>query len=425
MPLAEETLATLHRACKEIASIHLEFPESMDEKVLGYMADPEFHSPETYQLEARKTFGRPDLTVFSGLEELVLHGLYGDLQWWRAQIVQVLKISPGLRKLELSLSARRIALYESTGQREKFDDFFDKLCDEYKETGAEPLQLQTLKLGTAMYPWKLASIMKLIDPYYLQDIFIQNKGVYQDLDIILMYDSPGEDSGIAFHAFGPGHCPNLRRFTASNYEIDVHKIFASVDEPALIRQLAMSFSQMGSPQELAALLRPDQNYPSLPLHPRMLDIDLQRDQVYLIDDEDEQLPDDEVPTAVEVLEDLVSGDAGALEGLMVHMAEEPDTPGGFQHLDLLANALTKLVNVTQLGIEKYLFHQTRLSDETLVCGAQILAAAGPRLRYIKVYNHYWSIWRNVEGAIRLDVLEDREISDVELFRENIWVPDTF
>lgn len=425
IPLAMTTLMTLRTACKKVKAIHLTFPENMDERVLGYKFDQEYDPPEPSQLEAREIYERPDLTVFTGLEELTLDGLYGDFLWWKEHLIKIFKNSPGLRKLQLSLSVHKIALYERSEEREIFDGFFDGLCDDYGKTGAAPLHLQSLKLGTALYPYELHSIEKLTDLSYLQDVYVRNSGVSQDVDIILVYDSPNEESGIAFHAFSPVRCPNLRRFTAANYEGDVHKEFAAIEDPSFARQLAISCVQMGSPQELAALLRADPGHPSLPLHLRMLDIDLQRDQVCLCDEDGEQLPDEDVPTAQQVLEDLVSNDEGTLRGLMVHLSEDSDAASGFEHLDLLCTALGKLVNITQLGIERYRFHQTQLTDEALVRVTHALAAAAPQLRYIKVYQHYWRIWRIRDGTISLEELEDREIGDVELFADTVWEPDTY
>ena len=423
IPLAMTTLMTLRATCKKIKAIHIKFPENMDERVLGYKFDQEYDPPEPSQLEAREIYGRPDLTVFTRLEELTLDDLYGDLSLWKMQLIQMLQNSPGLQKLQLSLSVHRIALHESE-EREKFDGFFDGLCDDYGETGAAPLHLQSLKLGTALYPYELGSIEKLTDLSYLRSVSIRNENIHRELDIILVYDSPNEESGIAFHAFSPVRCPNLRRFTAANYEGDVHKEFAAIEDPSFARQLAISCVQMGSPQELAALLRADPGHPCLPLHLRMLDVDLQRDQVCLCDEDGEQLPDEDVPTAQQVLEDLVSGDEGTLRGLMVHLSEDSDAEYGFKHLELLCAALGKLVNVTQLGIERYRFHQTQLTDEALVRVAHTLAAAAPSLRYLKVYQHYWRIWRIRDGTISLEELEDREIGDVELFADTVWEPDT-
>ncbi len=76
----------------------------------------------------------------------------------------------------------------------------------------------------------------------------------------------------------------------------------------------------------------------------------------------------------------------------------------------------------------------------------LAAAAAPQLRYIMVARRpvirsngespatktpvereiarglHWRIWRNREGQVTLERLEDREIADVELFNKRIWAP---
>jgi hypothetical protein len=78
---------------------------------LGYAEDRESSDgPSAEELRAREVYGRPDLTVFCGLEELTLNNLCEELPWWRETIVKVLKNSPELKKLGLSLSAATIRI---------------------------------------------------------------------------------------------------------------------------------------------------------------------------------------------------------------------------------------------------------------------------------------------------------------------------
>ena len=423
LPLATRTLSILHKSCPSIKSVCLAFPENMGEQVLGYVSDREYDQPEPGQLRSREIYGSPDLAVVAGLEELALDDLCEELPWWKSQLVRVLESSPGLRKLKLSLSVDTVARYARYNERDKFDSFFDELCEDYGETGAAPLRLHALELGTAVYPYQRGSLEKLTDLAYLREVHIRNKGVYQFGDIILPYGYDDEESGIAFEAFGPTHCPNLRRFTAADYRGDVHNLFATIGDASFARQLAVSCGQMGGGYELAALLRPDPEHPHLPLHLRMIDIDLEREQIFLFGHEHEQLPETEIPSAGQVLADLVSGDDGTLEGLAVHLPEDPDAEGGFRHLDLLTLALTKLVNITQLSIVSNYSHHTELTSEMLMKAACMLAAAARSLLFIRVYGGYWRVWRGTGGAIKLEELEDREITDVELFGHSIWEPE--
>ena len=359
--------------------------------------------------------------MFTGLEELTLDNLYEELPWWKSQIVQVLKNSPGLRKLTLSLSVDTIARYEEFDERDTFETFFDDLCHDYGETGAAPLPIQSLDLGTAIFPYELSSLEKLVKLCELEEVRIENLRVslhYDEDAVIELYGLDGE-SGIVFDAFGPTRCPKLRRFNAWDYRGDIHGFLATMN-PSFTRQLAVSCKVTGAGYEPAALLRADPEHPLLPLHLRMMDIDLRREKVYYRNGQDgEELGDGYVPQVEEVLEDLVSGDDGTLEGLKVNLPEDPTAECGLPHLDLLSNALVKLVNLTQLSVKPYYHYgETQLTRETFLNAANKLAAAVPSLRYVKVYWRHWKIWRDTEGTIKLEELEDREITDVELFGQD-------
>lgn len=403
--LATETLRVLHDSCPRIKSIRIEFPDGMDE--LFVLDDTE---PSRLQLEARDIYGEPDLTIFKGLEELALDNLYAP--WWRSQVVQTLQNSPTIRKLALSLSPETIFRYDGRGEIEMFHDFFDQLCDEYGATGAAPLPIQSLNLGTGIYPRRRSGIEQLVNFRDLEDVHVENRGVWSCYDLILMYDGGKENSGLVFDVFQPTQCPRLRRFTAAQYKPDVHRLLATKWDSTSARQLAISFTSIGNryTYEPAMLLgEADSRHPSLPLHFRMLDIGFDADTTYLDD----------------VLHDLVSGDDGALEGLVIPWHRvQTDQGVGFLHLDLIANAVAKLANLTQLRVIPNRWNREEIigSEETQRI-ADILARAGPRLRYIQIQHRYLSIWRNRDGTIRLEELEDREIDDVELFSRTVWEPD--
>ncbi|KAK3367526.1 hypothetical protein B0H63DRAFT_423585 [Podospora didyma] len=386
-PLSVTILAALHASCPNVASIHVQFPYYMGQNVLGYMFDDE--PPSAEELQARQIFGRPDLTVFApNLLELTLHDLYEEFPWWKSHLIEVFRKAPGLRKLELSLSVSTISTYSLNDEREHFDDFFDELCNAYGETGSPPLSLHSLKLGKAMYPTNLAALQKLAKLESLREVYLDNSGVYDNVDIILM---DPEGSGVIFDAFNPTHCPNLRRISADDWE--VYQFLASVDDHAWMRQLAVSCRNT------------DMENP--PLYLRMLNLDLEADEKSL--------------SASEVLDQLVAADAdcGSLEGLAVRLRHEGEDPSAFDEtLDLLAAALSKLTGVTQVAVI--------YCEGSAKAAALKLAKAAPHLRYIRVFQDYWKIWRDghdeVNGNIRLEKLEDREITDVELFHEEIWDP---
>lgn len=388
-------------------------PREFGNHYLGYPESRESSDgPNAEELRAREVYGRPDLTGFRGLEELTLDNLCEELPWWREIIVEVLKNSPELKKLGLSLSTSAIGTAARYGERETFDGFFSDLCGEFWAAGAPPLRLRSLKCGTAIIPDDAESLQSLTDLSYLEEVHIENTGVYYFMDVISMYDSD-EESGIAFEALGPAQCPNLRRLTVHEYRGDVHELFAASDDPAWTRQVALSVVDLSEALEPAQLLRSSKKYPSLPLHLRMLDVNLDREDLYLADDEGRQVPPEDVPTASQVLEDVVAGDGGALEGLTVYFPRDKDGDSWSGLVESVTDMLPRLTGLTQLSLvlpgERYNF------DEKIENTVRRLAAAASGVRYINVENRGWRVWRDVDGTVRLDELEDREISDAELF----------
>jgi hypothetical protein len=382
---------------------------------VGYSSD--LDQPDDWRIGEHFLYGEPKLADFSGLQELTLDNLYEELPWWRSQIVEVLKNSPSLQKLKLSLATETLFRYADLGERFDFEDFFDRLCDEYAETGAAPLRLLSLHLGTAVYPYKADSPKKLTDLRFLEEVHIENCGVWHRGAMVIDMYNDEEDSGIAFGAFGPAHCPNLRRLSLAEYQRDVHEFVAIIGDTSFTRKLAISSQSMDGGYELAALLRPDPNYPFLPLHLRMLNIELQRDQIRLFDEDGADLGNEDIPRAEQVLEDLVSGDDGTLEGLAVHLKEDRRC---FERLELLVDTVSQLANLTQLAVVASMYAEREMGVEALESAAHRLATAAPRLRYIRMYESYWRVWRNRDDTIRLDMLDRNEADKVELFRGLNW-----
>lgn len=370
-------------------------------------------------------YGNPDLTVFSGLEELTLLGLYNELPWWRSQIVQVLKRSPRLRMLALSLSVKTVDRYVLNNENGMFRDFFDQLCDDYGETGAAPLRLRSLRFNMAMFPSKVDSVKRLTDLSFLEKVHIENVDIWVDGFYINVYNDDSRDNRLLFDIFGPAHCPNLRRINTASLDCHFYNYLAGIADASFARKLAVSSQTTWSGYELAALLRPDPRYPSLPLHLRMLDIDLVRVDASVIGQDGNALRGEDMPSARQVLEHLVSRDDGTLEGLTVHLREDPGAEVGFEGVDSLVHALPKLTNLTQLAVIPDAYTKgplTKGSAERLVA---MLANAVPRLRYIRVHESYWRLWRDGSGAIKLESLVRSEAIRVELFRESIWEPLSF
>ncbi|CAK7232644.1 hypothetical protein SEUCBS140593_008331 [Sporothrix eucalyptigena] len=394
MPLAPGTLRVLHESCPCIKAIHVTFHKEMGERELGYS----LQEPTLEHLRAREQFGRPDMSFFFNLEELTLHNLL-----------------PLLRLEFLSLG-----------------------------TG--------MGMGVDESTWLEA----LTDLKHLREVYVYNGGIYAyGCPVRIVYEDAFDSVYFTFDMFRPARCPHLRWFTVDRYEFDVYAFLtkAAADDPAWARRLAVSARDMGNGLELATLLQTidtddlddDKQFLAAPVHLRMLDVDLQRNALELYvckGNGEDSLPTTSIaPSVQQVLDDLVAGDDGTLEGLTVHLEErraaneygEPGCGVGveFMRLGLLAASVAPLTNLTQLAIQSdgEVFSKSYLPEEKLVDAAVLLAVAVPSLRYIKVCQLCWRIWRdnkggdgdeNKNGNVRLELLEDREITDVELFSHTIW-----
>ncbi|CAK7205829.1 hypothetical protein SEUCBS139899_008608 [Sporothrix eucalyptigena] len=320
------------------------------------------------------------------------------------------------------------------------------------------LRLEFLSLGTGMGMGVDEStwLEALTDLKHLREVYVYNGGIYAyGCPVRIVYEDAFDSVYFTFDMFRPARCPHLRWFTVDRYEFDVYAFLAkaAADDPAWARRLAVSARDMGNGLELATLLQTidagdlddDKQFLAAPVHLRMLDVDLQRDALELYvckgNGEDSLPTTDIAPSAQQVLDDLVAGDEGTLEGLTVHLEErraaneygEPGCGVGveFMRLGLLAASVAPLTNLTQLAIQSdgEVFSKSYLPEEKLVDAAVFLAVAVPSLRYIKVCQLCWRIWRdnkggdgdeNKNGNVRLELLEDREITDVELFSHTIW-----
>jgi hypothetical protein len=144
--------------------------------------------------DGRLRYAKPDLAAFSSLEELTLDNMFGDLLWWRSQVVRVLANSPQLRKLHLSIGHSTLFSYAGNGRRDQFEGFFDRLCDEYAVEGlaAGPLRLRSLHLGHAVLPSRPGALARLIDLAYLEDVYVSNYSDSGDgFDIYEIYGARG------------------------------------------------------------------------------------------------------------------------------------------------------------------------------------------------------------------------------------------
>lgn len=405
IPLTGSTFQVLHVSCKRIKSIHIEFAPDMEQTVLRlYPFNRNRRHPHSEQ--DKLAYGKPEISMFTNLEELTLRGMYNDLAWWTSQLVQLLRNSPGLRKLHLSLSVETVGRSRFSGNSGVAAvSFFNSLCSSYAESGASALQLTSLTCGASILPRDLALLKSLTDLRHLEEVYLSNRELF-GLDI-----DESIQPAVAYDAFGPTHCPNLRRFAVDHARPGVHKFLSSISDRAWASQLAVSYRHGTRPPfsepayEPAALLRPPEPCPfssqdnhdrshlrctctstHLPLRFRMLNaLDLDRGESGRSEIKAPLTWPPILPapppvtalttaatttTAGEILDSLVQADSisipdcpssdpgtaamstnsGALQGLTVHVPWNQAVESGLGHLDFLETAVASLRGLTALVV---------------------------------------------------------------------------
>ncbi|KAK3361957.1 hypothetical protein B0T24DRAFT_538050, partial [Lasiosphaeria ovina] len=324
----------------------------------------------------------PALARFGSLTELTLLNIApGDRHCCQEQFIQLLANSPGLRKLHLSIQPHLRKVFQVS---DKYTCYFDDICDLFGDTGALPLRLESLKLSGLLCTWRLASLEKLTDPTHLKEVYISNRFLSEN---------------ISYRLFEPAHCPNLRHFGVDEYNVGVHNFLSTIGDRSFARQLAISCIFHVDDCEMWMLQRKSHKKPALPLHFRMLEIDLRRRNRSLKPRYDSEAVVDESPGSDEaILSGLVSNDVGVLEGLLVHvpvvylsgtLKEDYTYLTRFDYLDLLERTISGLPSLTQLVIQ---VEDLGYTESSIRKAAMRCAAAAPELRYLKLYDRHYRIW---------------------------------
>lgn len=365
----------------------------------------------------------PGLAIFESLENLDLHWSWADLDEWQRQLILILRNSPGLRKLGLSISVDVFRTCYRAGRDHEYEHLFNRLCDAYGETGAAPLRPKSLRLGQALYPTSASSFAKMIDLDSLEEVQLENYTVgLEDGDMFGIIDPSPDNSEIDRIIYGvffsSSSCPNLRRFTARRYSGDIHDVLAWMDKTC-VQRLALSFSETSEP-DLAYALRAEESWwgwPSFPLHPRMLELEMHRNKID-ISGSYEPITDEQV------FYHLASYDPQNLESLMVNLAPDRDAEGGVVGLRELCQILNGFSKLTQMVVKSDAWRGVGIGvgddDTEIKAVAKILALAIPYLRYIRIQGLSWRIWRQADGLITLEDLDSREIRQVEWLFQSMY-----
>jgi len=323
--------------------------------------------------------------------------------------VKILKNSPRLCKLGMSLSVETVARSYNRGNYEAYTDFFDQLCNEYGGSRASPLQLQSLNCGTDIWPKSVVALQKLTDPSYLEELHIENKSVQGDSVYLYLYDDDDE-CGIVFDTFLSPACPKLRRFTAYQLQGDVYEALCRNTESSWTRQLAISIEcPSESDYEISQILTKDPDYPGLPMKLRMMDLDLKNSN------EDEMK---------ETLDRLVYSNSETLEGLAVHLPH--DKNGEIGLLNLIQKTILEMRKATQIAINMHKsgHGRSKVVEQVHKAAAEKLANVAPHLQFINICWSFWRIWRPIDAEgkpmVILELMDEWERENVELFQNTIF-----
>ncbi len=408
----------LRESCPRIRGIHIDYINADGLASLYF--------PQTVPIT--RTWHH-DLSGFKDLESLTLNQLAGDLLQWREHIIQVLLGSPNLQSLDLSLSGMR--LHEVHGGDMYDKRYFDRLCDDYAARGGARLKLRSLRFGHAIYPMSHASLSRLTDLAYLEEVAICNKSVnWGGRAIEQLYRSRHGRSGIVFPSFGPHHCPRLRRFAAHRYGQDVYEYLLAVGrEPSFARRLSVSVHGLGgrASGDSAVFFKTNPKHPGFPLRTRMIEVELNREKVeWFVRLDSTGLP------AKNVFDVIAAATRGTLEGLTLLMHHDR-LAGRFLELPSLEPALRRMPKLRQLAYNPFVGTKDGLgtagkvpvAPEIVLEAAHRFATAAPNLEYVGMYRQFWRVRRHEGGRVEMVELQRSEWRDVELFYHACWNPFRF
>lgn len=377
------------------------------------------------------------------LRSLMLAELDDSLEIWKVDIVRVLKASPSLQELGLSVAGTTVTRLRAADPSQRHRTFFQDLCERYAGSGSEPLRLKRLDLGYGVLLLRdndvdqnrtsnsqnpssryTASYLSLLaDLSFLEDIHVENRN-HSGFDEFLDFSDEVERPDLAWWSFTEDRTPHLRRLTAYQYSKDVHNFLRDL-RAEYTEQLAISFTLLvdccailsdaaNGPPLVNDLLQPDPEHPNLPLRFRMLGMNLSENVHADI------IGMGRVPwTVAECIARW-----SALSGLSV-IVEIQDPNKFHQHKEftILVTALRALGHLRQLHIRLercYVGPSSKSDSETrqmIYEQAQAFSEAGPALQYIQVGRWAWWIERTMGGAVAaLHALHEREAREVELFR---------
>lgn len=401
VPLEASTAAALVNSCGRLSAVHIDFPVSEADRI-------------DVDADGNRDGVVLHLGNLTGLRELCLDHMYGHPEQWIGPIARVLIASPGLQKLQLSMSRSAVTFHLARREADltPFKTFLLRICTLFKASGASPLRLRSFRCGSGVHPdfppGSPCAITDLICLGDLETVYL-NTGIGVPATIAPTVLVAGTDRHIPISPL-VHDTPRLRRFSVSRYDGLVHDALSALDADRA-RQLAVTWDVLSTttalgPNSLVGISSAPKH------HFRLFKIEFQRstrDDV-AFDGAAQAGRRVALAEARGIVEGLVEGDGGTLEGLDVVLPLRWREP----YVDLLAEMIPGLMGLTQLSIDD---EDDFVDFDFWGKAAKKLAVAGRRLRYVERPLDCLEVVRGGEGAVPLleimGVME--EMDDAELF----------
>jgi hypothetical protein len=369
---------------------HFELETILSHRIIG--AGPRKEGSEDPTLD----FQHPELKLpaFSGLQRLSLHGIWGNVNSWRTQLVQVFLNSPRLKHISLSVSLKSLKLLEldrrASVSDKEFPNFFERFATHCDEDEVQPLNLKSLRLGWKLVFPKMSGMAKSI-LNTLEEVFIDN-----------------DESQATFNnlsdVFGSSFPPKLRILSFRDRGAKTWEFLPSLLHSARTSALGDEFGIISA--------RDDGHCPDLRIHKLC------------------GVPKDNLPMIMFALDKNLDGHETSVAQLpgpsfVTSLAiKAPEYLGDSDELPVIlpgfCNSVTNFPALKALWImNPFLLGRGNQASETwqqawtlqgCAVAAEQISQASRSLRYIRIGIQAWRIWRKDadESKVSLEVLDEWE-----------------
>ncbi|KAI1762773.1 hypothetical protein GGR53DRAFT_532211 [Hypoxylon sp. FL1150] len=221
-PIHNTTLNTVQAECEALTDLTVIYPSNSNLQQ-GSKLTPDGSKFIQGLIDDRLA---PGLPTFKNLKRLHIHNMWGtSLTVWRKSITSILKHSPNLSHLGLSISnsTRRLCMAESGNENSKPDHaafFLRELCLAHSKAGCKPLALQSLHLGHCMFVLRSNEDRGILRPQFPEEHqdggcleVLTDLSRLQDLSLDLLEDVRFGSNEEAWWQTAPGPLPKLEKLS--------------------------------------------------------------------------------------------------------------------------------------------------------------------------------------------------------------------